>query len=333
MNQQRFITLINDPGLLKPDDSSGLETLTGQFPYCQSLQILFLLSLLPEKDIRFSGRLKLAAAYAGDRAVLKDLTDKIKEPSGGKKIKSADDTLPETEISVAAEKVVKETKEKTEESREKKVKIFAESQKKQEKHKDSKIDALKAELDKIRSEIEELEQLIEDTIEIVDRPKALKQVKGDEKTLKAKTGGEKTKETKDREKESGEIKKSEAGTSQRPGDLKVEKKDEKEAPQPGTGTEKILTKSKSEIIDQFIKNAPRITRSKKDFFNPNDWARDSATDKEEIVSETLAKIYYDQGNREKAIKIYRKLSLKYPEKSSYFAALIQKIESEINLNA
>nr|NQU91914.1 hypothetical protein [Bacteroidota bacterium] len=93
-------------------------------------------------------------------------------------------------------------------------------------------------------------------------------------------------------------------------------------------TKAYVPKTKQEIIDQFIENAPRITRSKSDFFKPIDYARRSAEDREEIVSETLAAIYARQGNIVKAIKIYEKLSLKYPEKSSYFAGLIEKIKSD-----
>ncbi|MCK5080440.1 MAG: tetratricopeptide repeat protein, partial [Bacteroidales bacterium] len=43
------------------------------------------------------------------------------------------------------------------------------------------------------------------------------------------------------------------------------------------------------------------------------------------VMNNMGTVYFDQGNYEKAINIYRKLSLKFPEKSSYFAAQIEKI--------
>ena len=86
--------------------------------------------------------------------------------------------------------------------------------------------------------------------------------------------------------------------------------------------------SVNELIDEFIKNEPRISPPQASFFNPVDAARESVVDEENIVSETLAKIYFDQGRFEKAINIYRKLSLKNPEKSSYFAALIEKAVEE-----
>lgn len=88
-------------------------------------------------------------------------------------------------------------------------------------------------------------------------------------------------------------------------------------------------KSKLELIEHFIASEPSITRKSAHFFDPIDLAAQSITDQENIVSETLAQIYYDQGYKEKALKIYDKLSLKFPEKSSYFASRILRIEKEI----
>ena len=49
----------------------------------------------------------------------------------------------------------------------------------------------------------------------------------------------------------------------------------------------------------------------------------------DLYTETLAQIYAEQGYYEQAKKIYSKLILAYPEKSAYFAALIQKLEELI----
>jgi len=51
---------------------------------------------------------------------------------------------------------------------------------------------------------------------------------------------------------------------------------------------------------------------------------------ESICTETLAQIYAEQGYREQAKVIYSKLILRYPEKNAYFAALIEKMDKEIN---
>jgi hypothetical protein len=48
----------------------------------------------------------------------------------------------------------------------------------------------------------------------------------------------------------------------------------------------------------------------------------------DFCTETLAKIYLEQDYTEQAIDIYSKLSLRYPEKSVYFAALIDEIKQK-----
>lgn len=89
--------------------------------------------------------------------------------------------------------------------------------------------------------------------------------------------------------------------------------------------------SPAELIDKFLKNAPRISRPKKEFYNPINLAALASSENEDFYTETYAKICYQQGDANKAIKIYNKLSLNFPEKSSYFAALIEEIKKEHNI--
>ena len=88
--------------------------------------------------------------------------------------------------------------------------------------------------------------------------------------------------------------------------------------------------SKAEIIDKFIAENPSISRPKQEFFNPISAAQESVIDQENIVSETLAMIYEKQGYFEKAISIYEKLKLKYPEKSIIFAGQINVLKNKLN---
>ncbi|MBK7885977.1 MAG: hypothetical protein IPJ86_01335 [Bacteroidetes bacterium] len=85
-------------------------------------------------------------------------------------------------------------------------------------------------------------------------------------------------------------------------------------------------KPSGELIDKFIKQEPRITPSKSTFYSPVNMAKKSVQEPDDIISETLAGIYANQGNFQKAILFYEKLSLKFPEKSRYFAALIEELK-------
>lgn len=52
----------------------------------------------------------------------------------------------------------------------------------------------------------------------------------------------------------------------------------------------------------------------------------SVEENEELVSETLAEIYTRQALYGKAVQMYEKLSLKYPNKSGYFASKIEEVK-------
>lgn len=83
------------------------------------------------------------------------------------------------------------------------------------------------------------------------------------------------------------------------------------------------------IIERFIKEEPQIKPPSAEKINLENKARRSAEDDSGFVSETLAKIYAEQGLNHKAIDTYKKLSLKYPEKSLYFAGQIELLNQKI----
>ena len=81
---------------------------------------------------------------------------------------------------------------------------------------------------------------------------------------------------------------------------------------------------KFQLIDQFIKTNPKIVPTEN--IAKID-VKDSITfDKNELMTATLAMVYLEQKKYKKAIQAYRILSLKYPEKSSFFADRIKAVE-------
>lgn len=62
-------------------------------------------------------------------------------------------------------------------------------------------------------------------------------------------------------------------------------------------------------------------------YEPEDISAESVADDGGIATEMLAEIYLAQGLPERAAEIYYRLSLKYPEKSAYFASLIAEVQA------
>jgi tetratricopeptide (TPR) repeat protein len=89
-------------------------------------------------------------------------------------------------------------------------------------------------------------------------------------------------------------------------------------------------KEQIDIINQFIKTQPTITKNKlaaQDVNTPKgDLIEKDLTYGENIVSETLVEILLKQGKKEKAIEVLKKLIWKFPQKKAYFAAQIEDLK-------
>lgn len=83
--------------------------------------------------------------------------------------------------------------------------------------------------------------------------------------------------------------------------------------------------SRQELIDRFIEESPKMSAPQKNALKSKP-AFASHQEDDRLMTETLARVYSEQGLYGKAIKAYRILSLKYPEKSSYFADRINEIK-------
>lgn len=87
---------------------------------------------------------------------------------------------------------------------------------------------------------------------------------------------------------------------------------------------------KYKLIDDFLEKNPKIVPMKKTDITPANTPSNFVQNTEEysdLMTETLAQIYIEQKKYDKAIKAYKILILKYPEKNSLFANRIKEIEN------
>ena len=101
----------------------------------------------------------------------------------------------------------------------------------------------------------------------------------------------------------------------------IEEKEETPAP----------SNPKFDLIDKFIADNPKIKPRKK-VVSLKNLAKENSINTDELMTETLARVYLEQKNYKKAMQAYRILSLKNPEKSSFFADQISEIEKLEKIN-
>jgi len=311
VKQNQFIELIKNPSGANPSDLMRLQDLKKQFPFFQSAHML--LSLVSKKHDSgiYQQTLRRTAISIPNRSRLHFLLNAA-EPEVIKQ------EIPVQEISTETKNLI-EAKEKT-----------------------SEIDHLKAiELtsEKTITKEEQLNQQVEKEIEknIINsfvEKEVLKTPDWYKKDIKEEKKEEEKPQIKEAKVEfsSGSfsdwlqaLKKADRVEEKLTKKITATKAEEKVVPKDQTDEKKAKQKA---IIDKIIEVNPTNIRldPNQRFFAADSKAKESLIESEDLVTETLAKIYALQGNISKAIRAYEILSLKFPQKSAYFATLIQNLK-------
>ena len=297
MNVKDFTYLLQNPNeAISSEQTKELDDVLSEFPYFQAARAVHLKGLKNLNSFKYNNALKITAAYTTDRDILFDfITSKeFSQNSIADSISGKITALKDTEI--VAEEIVtapNENRSLIEESVDEPLpQNIADANDILDpnlfKSKDPQVDA------KIKREKEEAEAELE-----IGQPLSFTQ----------------------KEKYSfGEWLQL---TSKKP----IERKEIEQGSEPENfELESIILKEKKfDLIDKFISERPKIVPNENQ--SPKvDTKKAAKFDSNELMTETLAKVYLEQKKYKKAMQAYRILSLKYPEKSGFFADRIKAVE-------
>lgn len=103
---------------------------------------------------------------------------------------------------------------------------------------------------------------------------------------------------------------------------------------PGASTQEDSSQdgptSNFDLVERFIQNNPKIKPQKHEVSSGGNIALSSVQESDKLMTETLAMVYIEQRKFDKAIKAYKILGLKYPEKSGFFADRIRAVKKLAN---
>ncbi|HEX5002984.1 MAG TPA: hypothetical protein VFW78_10860 [Bacteroidia bacterium] len=331
MTREHFLMMLKSPSVIDLNRVKDLEDIAEQFPYFQNVHLLLARQYYGHENIRYESYLKKAAIYASDRKKLYNLI-----------------RLPATEVvhmqPAASEDVIEQTDIQTPE-----IPVEQGGNQNQFQSVPSEVNAIPVSKTQME-ESEDPRKILEIRLNELNRRTDPEVVKKEHQQEKISEEVESTpiKEVKTISEASPfEIKQ----TPQPPTEqtymsfldwLRVknvpvapasetrdyfgEALQHAENEKPPAEMKPDSTFEPGSIIEKFIREEPRIAPAKSEFYSPGNMARKSLIEHDDMISETLAIIYARQGNKIKAAETYKKLGLKFPEKSAYFAALAKKME-------
>lgn len=93
----------------------------------------------------------------------------------------------------------------------------------------------------------------------------------------------------------------------------------------------LLELDENKPIDKFIAEKPSLLRGSGYSSEPVEVEETDEFVDSGFYTETLARIYAEQGFVKRALDVYAKLILLYPEKSTYFASLVKELKTKNNI--
>ncbi len=298
MTNSEFSQFIQHPEYILESTTTDLKAIVDEFPYFQSARALYLKALKEQDSFKYNHNLKTTAAYTSDRSVLFDFitTKEFNQNSVSNFIKHNSEQL--YQIDVDFEDISEKTLNDEEQFQEQ----------------------LEASKETLNPNL--FEEKTVNSLEIENNTKTnyLEKDKSPEDTLQiGKPLDFKTTETHSftewlslsQIKPIDRTKKTETNLTEK----KLETKK----------TENHIIAKKNQLIESFISKNPKLKPKKNTEPNIN-LAKAQMLYPEELMTETLARIYVEQKNFKKAIQSYKILSLKYPEKSGFFADQIKAVK-------
>jgi len=300
MNTVDFTYLLQHPQRINLQQTNAVKDIVDEFPYFQSARAVYLKGLKNKDSFKYNQELKITAAYTTDRSILFDfITSKeFLQNEISQHIKQNSEHLKEIEVKGIEDISI---------------------------NKSVIID------DALRQHIKNTEPILDPALFEAKTEESFETI---EEVIKVET--KQIEQTPEEKLEIGKpltFDKNEVHsfsewlkiTSFKP-IIREENKHQEES--------KDNSKAKNfELIDKFITSKPKIKPVNKEGSTFN-IAKAQMLQPETLMTETLARIYLEQKNYKSAIQSYKILSLKYPEKSGFFADRIQavkKIQKQNNI--
>jgi hypothetical protein len=320
MKVEQFIDLMNNPSLLEEAHVPAIEKIIADYPYFQTAHLLYAKALNNVKHINYHSALKRTAVIAGNRAVLYRLINSpVNKPIEKEQTKTVVAPIEEIKPEPVSKEVEKPLKE---------------------------VSPVNITYTIVNPVIEQkpIEEVINSTeqLPVAETIKLVVEGVKSEPVLQTETLDEIIlKPIMEAYVETEILKLTEKEPEIRIDEPRSFTDWLKQVPSIGkqitiqtapTKEQKPKLKSEKQVfLDKLLKEEMRISKPQadKNFYAASQKTRSSVLEDENLVTETLAKIYVLQGNHGKAIRSYEILSLKFPEKSAYFATLIKEIKNNV----
>jgi len=309
LNTADFTYILQNPQNITSDQTEQLHELISKFPYAQSARALYLKGLKNKESYKYNQELKTTAAFTTDRSILFDYitSEAFNQNEISQIIKQNSEHLKTIEVNEADDISV-----------DKSVTIDS---------------ALKEHIKNTEGVLDP--DLFEEKVKIEDVANFLSLRESTPEQVILDIDAKQIEETPEETLQIGkplDFDKSETHsfsewlkiTSFKPINRNEPTPISEEKTEIKTENASNSISKKFELIDKFLESNPKIVPSKEP--SKIEIKTEDSVKHDGLMTETLARIYLEQKNYEKAIQSYKILSLKYPEKSGFFADQIKAVK-------